>query len=138
MHRLTGVLGRHTRKAAVLAAAVTATMAFAPGAQAAQPRVVTPDAGCSPNIGLTYRSGNTIWGYGNLGGCNGTVDIYVQRSRWNGWENVNHGIIHLHSDQYISYNCAGTGTHTFRTIEVWMDSSGNSHTKASNSIRESC
>lgn len=144
MLQFTDVIGRHTRKAAALAAALTATVAFAPGAQAAQTapaakaQVVTPDSGCSPNIGLTTRSGNTIWGYGNLGSCNGTVDIYIQRSRWNGWQDMNHGIIHLHSDQHISYNCAGTGTHTFRTIEVWVDSSGNTQVKASNSIKESC
>lgn len=138
MLRLTGVIGHRTRKAVVLAAALTATAAFAPGAQAAQAKVVTPDSGCAPNIGLTTRVGDTIWGYGNLGSCNGTVDIYIQRSRWNGWEDMNHGILHLHSDQHISYVCTGTGTHTFRTIEMWVDADGNTQVKASNSIRETC
>src|SRR5882724_6015705 len=47
-------------------------------------------ASCQYNLGSTFRSGNTIIGFGNQSNCgtSGVTYLTIQRSRWYGWEDL--------------------------------------------------
>lgn len=94
-------------------------------------------AACAIHIGVTTASGNIIQGYGSQAGCPAGTQSYVQlqRHRWNGWEPLNTVMITGSGyNGYVTYNCAGTGTHTFRTKHM----TNNLSPKFSNEIRVSC
>jgi hypothetical protein len=90
-------------------------------------------------IGLTSRAGNTIKGYGSISGCTGRATIEIWRSRFGGWETVSSTTVQRPGyDQTVFYDCAGTGTHTFKTVIMAKKLSGQIISKSSNQIRESC
>jgi hypothetical protein len=97
--------------------------------------------GCEIHIGTTFRSGNTIIGYGSQANCGsqGTSYLTIQRSRWFGWEDLTtQSVTGSGHDVYVSYNCSGTGTHTFRTIHTGRTIGGNPVFKGSNQITVTC
>lgn len=99
------------------------------------------EATCEIHIGTTYRSGSTIVGYGSQANCgtNGRSTLTIQRSRWYGWEDlVSIPVIGSGHNVYVRYNCAGTGTHDFRTIHTGRTVGGAPLFKGSNVIRVSC
>jgi hypothetical protein len=113
----------------------------APAAQAAG-APVAPAASCDVQIGLTYRSGNTIVGHGSLSNCppNSTANIHIERSVWYGWQNTT-GDITVRGpgyDQYVYYNCSGTGTHQFQTVIDAYTVGGSYLRKTSNTITATC
>lgn len=79
-------------------------------------------ATCDVQIGVTTRTGNLIQGYGSLSNCPNTAsaNVRVYRSRWDGWEAVGPTETARGGagNVYVTYNCAGTGTHDFRT-RIW-------------------
>jgi len=90
-------------------------------------------------IGLTSRAGNTIKGYGSISGCTGRATIEIWRSRFGGWETMSSAIVQGPGyDQTVFYDCAGTGTHTFKTVIMAKKLDGSYISKSSNQIRESC
>lgn len=98
-------------------------------------------ATCEIHIGVTRASGNVISGYGSQANCGtkGTSYLTIQRSRWYGWEDlVTQTVTGSGHDVYVKYNCAGTGTHDFRTIHTARTIGGEPRFKESNHIRVSC
>lgn len=94
-------------------------------------------AACEIHIGVTTASGPVVQGYGSQAGCPAGTQSYVQiqRHRWNGWEPVATSmVVGPGHNVYVSYNCSGTGTHTFRTKHMLNGYA----TKYSNEIRKSC
>ncbi|GAA3840389.1 hypothetical protein GCM10022226_73570 [Sphaerisporangium flaviroseum] len=83
-----------------------------------------------------WKSGTTIWGEGYAGSCSGDYRVMLERSRYYGWETVAASIwIRANEGTVVTYNCAGTGTHTYRTT-VWQ--SGTGTIKTSGTFRTSC
>jgi hypothetical protein len=98
-------------------------------------------ATCELHIGLTTRSGDIIRGYGSQANCGSSGRSYltIQRSRWYGWEDLATAtVIGSGHDVYVTYNCAGTGTHTFRTIHTGSTIGGTPLFKESNRITATC
>lgn len=94
-------------------------------------------AACVLHIGTTSASGNIIQGYGSQAGCASDTKSYVQieRERWYGWEPMATSMITGPGyNVYVSYNCSGTGTHTFRTKHMLNGYSP----RYSNTVRKSC
>jgi len=121
-------------------------MVVATFAMPAAPALATPAApaaaagtGCL-NIGLTTEQLLIITGYGSSA-CDPHADIKltIQRSRWWGWEDLETAdVAGPGYDQYVHYNCAGTGVHDFRTI-IWNGYLfGTRVQKASNVITVDC
>jgi len=77
-------------------------------------------ASCNIYIGTLTRSGNTLTGRGSQNGCNANSVSYLtmQRSRWFGWEDLKTVKIVGPGENYVNYNCAGTGKHEFRAIHT--------------------
>jgi hypothetical protein len=102
---------------------------------------ITPAASCDLQIGVTRKNGNDISGYGSQSNCGPNGDSYltIQRSRWYGWEDLSTQTVHGSGhDVYVHYNCAGTGTHEFRTIHTATTIGGNYKFKESNHITVTC
>lgn len=99
-------------------------------------------AACDVQIGYTYRSGNQIWGFGSLSDCpaNATAKISIQWERgWEWWDYLSTRTVNGPGyDQYVSFNCAGTGTHNFRTIIERDSAAPGVRIKTSRVIRQSC
>lgn len=95
---------------------------------------------CKVHIGVTRKSGNTISGYGSKANCGtGTTHLRIQRSRWWGWEDLATArVIGSGPDFYVRYNCAGTGTHTYRTIHTGETIGGRHLFNESNHLRVRC
>lgn len=131
--------GRFVRRAtsAVFAGAVAAGILVGAPASAQAAALA-----CELHIGKTYKSGSTIVGYGSQTpdcGPNGVSTLTIQRSRWYGWENLASATVRgPNYDQYVRYNCSGTGTHTYRTIHQGRTIGGSIKIKISNEIRVSC
>ncbi|GGJ98809.1 hypothetical protein GCM10010123_30930 [Pilimelia anulata] len=95
---------------------------------------------CGLEAGNTHRSGNEIVGSGRSTGspCAGRFNLEIQRKRWLGWETVKKGDGAANGTwQYIRYNCAKTGTHTFRTL-VKGRIAGKYLSDFSNETRQNC
>lgn len=77
-------------------------------------------ATCEIHIGTLTRSGNTLTGRGSQANCGpkGTSYLTMQRSRWYGWEDLKTVKIVGPGENYVKYNCAGTGKHEFRVIHT--------------------
>lgn len=92
------------------------------------------------NIGYTRQGGNTISGYGSIPtSCGGSASLIIQRSRWWGWEDMSSTTVSGSGyDQYVYYNCAGTGVHDFRTLITARHLDGSYDTKSSNVITANC
>jgi hypothetical protein len=108
-----------------------------------------PGPGCVTHIGLTYRSGSIIHGEGSGGctggSCSGTrhlLESSIQRLRWFGWEALvwfpTYRTPPFQVWLPVAYNCAGTGTHTFRTRMIHQRCGYPTKTRYSNEIRETC
>lgn len=111
------------------------------GGDAAEPGSLSTLATCELHIGVTRKSGNTISGYGSQANCgsNGRSYLTVQRSRWYGWEDLTTvPVIGSGHDVYVRYNCASSGTHTFRTIHTGRTIGGTPAFKESNRLTVTC
>jgi len=93
--------------------------------EAADSRVLSTEmmmarANCDIYIGTLTRSGNTLTGRGSQANCppRSTSYLTMQRSRWYGWENLKTVKIVGPGENYVNYNCAGTGKHEFRVIHT--------------------
>ncbi len=77
-------------------------------------------ATCEIHIGTLTRSGNTLTGRGSQANCGpkGTSYLTMQRSRWYGWEDLKTVKIVGPGENYVKYNCSGTGKHEFRVIHT--------------------
>ncbi len=77
-------------------------------------------ATCEIHIGTLTKSGNTLTGRGSQANCGprGTSYLTMQRSRWYGWEDLKTVKIVGPGENYVKYNCAGTGKHEFRVIHT--------------------
>ncbi|WP_433348436.1 hypothetical protein ACQP25_33765 [Microtetraspora malaysiensis] len=85
-----------------------------------------------------WKSGSTIWGEGFAGSCSGDYRIMIERSRWYGWEAVAQSIwIKANEGTVVTYNCAGTGTHSFRSI-VWKSGTTGGTVTTSGTFKASC
>jgi hypothetical protein len=110
---------------------------------AASTVVATPAhaASCNVQIGYTYRSANRIWGFGSLSDCpsSATATVSIQWERaLNIWQYLSNQTVNGPGyDQYVSFNCEGTGTHNFRTI-IRRYPAGGPQVKTSDVIRVSC
>ena len=82
--------------------------------------VMMKRASCEIHIGTLTRSGNTLTGRGSQANCGpkGTSYLTMQRSRWFGWEDLKTVKIVGPGENYVNYNCAGTGKHEFRVIHT--------------------
>ncbi|MFG1949399.1 hypothetical protein [Nonomuraea sp. NPDC048826] len=103
------------------------------GAQASSASVLA----CGAQSAKTpWKSGSTIWGEGFAGTCSGDYRIMLERSRWYGWENMAASVwIRPAESTYVTYNCSGSGTHTYRSV-VWKSGVGTIAT--SGKFRTSC
>jgi hypothetical protein len=128
---------------ALLVVSMSTTSANAAGTASKTVKgVVAQQAACELEIGSTFREGNHIKGFGSLATqCHAfeSASLWIERLRWNGWEKLTRADVSGPGyDQYVTYNCTNTGTHTFRTI-IEADTLGGRYlVKASNSIREYC
>jgi hypothetical protein len=99
-------------------------------------------AACDNHIGVTRKAGNVISGFGSQArncGTRGQTFLTIQRYRWFGWENlVTKKIVGPGHDVYVRYNCAGTGTHTYRTIHTGRTVGNSPLFRQSNHIRVTC
>lgn len=98
-------------------------------------------AACDVHIGTTYKSGSQIVGYGSMQDCgNGQATLIIQKETcWDCWSNLASVTFNGSGyDQYVYYNCTGTGTQTYRTIITGQTIGGGYKTKASNEIRVAC
>jgi hypothetical protein len=121
---------RATRVAILLAALIGTVGLAAPPATAAPTgqRMIasstsnrsTTAAACTVNSYTPTKIGSSIYGGGNVSTeCRGYWFANLQRERWNGWETIaGTPVFYPGGGSVASYNCAGTGTHTFRT-HVW-------------------
>ncbi|MEU8815226.1 hypothetical protein [Actinoplanes sp. NPDC048796] len=127
------------RTAAALAAlGMTITgVAFAPSPASAAESDVSIQA-CTLSVGAPTKSGSTITGTGSrTSGCGtGKTRIGIQRSRWYGWEYM--ATKEITGSGSVSYNCAGTGTHDFRTIQEGRNVGGSPLVVTSGSRTFSC
>ncbi|MEU7856217.1 hypothetical protein [Nonomuraea sp. NPDC049141] len=133
------------RRPALFRVATTATVSFltllgGTGITSASSTAPTSQAASCLQIGRTYRDGNTIIGYGSISCGTGRATIEI-------WEQIVPGAWRTKRsatvtgpgyDQYVFYNCAGTGTHTFKAVILGSELNGNTVSKHSNQIRESC
>jgi hypothetical protein len=137
----------------LLASVVGALLVLGAGtAQAAPsaPRVQSPEggvgalAGCTADstIRLVDKSGHHIRGYGGFFGCTSRpyATIEVQRHRWYGWQTMRSwtGTFVPGNYYYLFYDCANTGTHTFRTIMHGRTVGGSPWFRESRHFRTSC
>ncbi|MGW1887056.1 hypothetical protein [Streptomyces sp. NPDC001970] len=97
-------------------------------------------ASCDVQIGRTYKSGNYIVGYGSLSNCASTSTARLIIQRWTGlyWKDYATGTAHQGYDTYVSQNCSGTGTQTWRTLISGRTVGGETRIKASNELRVYC
>ncbi|MBB5866638.1 hypothetical protein F4553_000017 [Allocatelliglobosispora scoriae] len=101
-------------------------------------------AACTPNdiVLQTYKSGNWIDGRASMPTCGDasrSSTLTLQRSRWYGWEDLGYGTVYGDGYwYYVSYNCAGTGTHEFRTIATGGTVGGVGYVRESNHITVTC
>ncbi|MFF4185254.1 hypothetical protein ACFYZ9_18835 [Streptomyces sp. NPDC001691] len=90
-------------------------------------------------IGNTAQHGNTISGTaGIIAPCSGGATVVIQRSRWYGWEDMATKNISGQGWINISYNCAGTGVHDFRTYINAQRADGSYEFHESNHINANC
>ncbi len=142
-----GNFGKFSRMAAIGTATASVLLVDVPTsppmyASPANRVDATTSASCDIRIGRTYQNGNYIYGYGSIAsGCSrgSRATLRLQRSRWYGWEDMKSVTVDgTGYDQYVSYNCAGTGKHEFRTIIMARMLTGNYLFKESNHITASC
>ncbi|WP_406507743.1 hypothetical protein [Streptomyces sp. NBC_00212] len=115
-----------------LAVSVLLTTGAAPGRHAGA------DLTCT-SIGRTFQDGNTISGSGSIvSPCSGGATLVIQRSRWYGWEDMATVNFNGRHSQTITYNCAGTGVHDFRTYINSQHADGSYEFHESNHISANC
>ncbi|QGN46821.1 hypothetical protein GKC29_08145 [Micromonospora sp. WMMC415] len=130
------MISKHTiaRAGAILALIVAGFVAVPASAASA--------ASCDVHIGTTRKSGSQIVGYGSIQGCSSSsiATLSIQKQTCIGcWSTLKTARVNGPGyDQYIYYNCSGTGTQTYRTTISGNTIGGGYKFKASNSIRVSC
>ena len=76
-------------------------------------------ASCNVEIGRTYKNGNYVVGYGSLSqGCASDSLAWLEIQRWTGFSWDDGPLVYFRGpghDQYITRNCYGWGTQTWRT-----------------------
>ncbi|MFE0100666.1 hypothetical protein [Streptomyces sp. NPDC059009] len=91
------------------------------------------------SIGNTFQDGNTISGSGAIiAPCSGGATLVIQRSRWYGWEDMATLNFSGQHAQTITYDCAGTGIHDFRTYINSQRANGSYEFHESNHINANC
>ncbi|MEV4278638.1 hypothetical protein [Actinoplanes xinjiangensis] len=98
-------------------------------------------AGCVPDIGFTIKDGSYIKGSASLpSSCSSgqTARVVLDHKVWGwGWPLV--GVdLRGPGARSVVYNCAGTGTYSYRTYVTWTGLDGATRTKYSNEIRVAC
>ncbi|GGO79259.1 hypothetical protein [Nonomuraea cavernae] len=122
------------RRTAVVVALVG--LAMSPAAVANAQTASAALACGGPTAKTPWKVGTNIWGEGFAGSCAGDYRIFVERSRYYGWETMAASQwIKANEGTVVTYNCSGTGTHTFRSA-VWK--SGTGIIKTSGTFRTSC
>jgi hypothetical protein len=110
-------MSRRRFAAAALATGLLATTVAA----TAIPEPAAAGPSCDIHIGMTTIEYELVKGHGSIGsGCSGWA-VYVGIQRWVpgwGWSNVQSPkrVTGPGYDQWVTYNCAGTGTWDFRTL----------------------
>ncbi|MGW1288229.1 hypothetical protein ACWDBD_23295 [Streptomyces sp. NPDC001118] len=116
----------------VLAAGTLLTTGAAPS------RPVVAGLTCT-SIGPTFQDGTTISGSGAIiTPCGGGATLVIQRSRWYGWEDMATVNFTGQHTQTITYDCAGTGIHDFRTYINSQHADGSYEFHESNHINANC
>jgi hypothetical protein len=91
-------------------------------------------------IGLTsVSSGRYLHGYGSVSCANNSANITIRRQRFfSDDELVTSFVPGLAGDVHITYDCIGTGTHTFYT-RIWATALGGGYAyKDSNFVTVTC
>lgn len=100
-----------------------------------------PANACDVQIGRTYKNGNNIVGYGSLGSdCSTSALATLEIQRWTGfqWDAGPTATAHQGYDTYLTRNCYGSGTQTWRTTITGRLQNGRYAFKESNHIRVNC
>lgn len=98
-------------------------------------------AACDVQIGVTSKSGSQIVGYGSQSNCGsgGVSYLRIEKKSAISWITLKTvKVTGSGYDQYIYYNCSGTGTQTYRTTHSADTLGGGFKFKESNHIRVSC
>jgi len=100
-------------------------------------------AACVYDIGLTIKQGTVIRGSASMTKCAAIsrIEIYLQRWRGTYWQTLDHKTRTSTGSTGVSWNCAGAGTYTYRTIVYAYRSTGSPSIppyKISNQPRYSC
>ncbi|WP_129311548.1 hypothetical protein [Streptomyces sp. L2] len=126
---------RVLRSVAALSVLVASTLLTT---AAASERQEAADLTCT-SIGPTFQDGDTISGSGAIiAPCGGGATLVIQRSRWYGWEDMATVNFTGQHSQAITYNCAGTGIHDFRTYINSRHTNGSYEFHESNHINANC
>jgi hypothetical protein len=108
-------------------------------AQQAVPQAV--EAACVFDVGLTVKQGTVIRGSGSFTKCTvyWHITVSLQRERWYGWQALSTKSLWTSGSVGVSWNCAGTGTYTYRTlVNAYHRDGRRSAYKISNHLRAAC
>ena len=139
MHDLLDIDLRSRLAMAIGAVLVALTLAVAlPGHAVA--------AGCTPDdVRLSVsKSGSTIYGYGGFYSCSTRPNATIMLERYRGWLvgwrplTSKYGAFSPNSAVRLSYNCAGTGTYSYRVRMNGRRIDGSYWWRESNVLRVDC
>lgn len=124
---------------AVRATTIAATILAVTGVTAGTADARPATAFTCLQVGATLRRGNTISGSARfVDPCGGEATVTIQRSRWYGWEDMQTVELTGNGWQDVSYDCAGTGIHDFRSIVEGRTGHGQFESHTSASINANC
>jgi hypothetical protein len=107
-------------------------------------RQTTPQAvaaACVFDVGLTIKQGTVIRGSGSFSKCTvfWHITVQLQRERWYGWQTLSSKSLWTSGSVGVSWNCAGSGTYTYRTlVNAYHRDGRRSAYKISNHLRVAC
>jgi hypothetical protein len=99
------------------------------------------EAACVFNVGYTIKQGTVIRGSGSFSKCTvfWHINVQLQRERWYGWQKLSEKSLWTSGSVGVSWNCAGTGTYTYRTlVQAYHRDGRRSGYKISNRLRVGC
>jgi hypothetical protein len=99
------------------------------------------EAACTFDVGLTIKQGTVIRGSGSFTKCTvyWHITVSLQRERWYGWQPLSTKSLWSTGSVGVSWNCAGTGTYTYRTlVNAYHRDGRRSAYKISNHLRVAC
>jgi hypothetical protein len=109
--------------------------------QAATQQAAQAAAACEFHVGYTIKQGTVIRGSGSYTRCTvfWRIRVQLQRERWYGWQALSTKWRSTSGSVGVSWNCAGAGTYTYRTIVHAYHRDGRvSGYKISNRLRVAC